>query len=329
MITENLVAPKTTLTTDFLGADRYMFEFGPRMAEAGFNRALWCENWDGGYKYSAEDVRRIDQYFASLGIQISQIHASEGEHYGQWVSPDRMERKKGLDLIRNRIEMAQDLGATVVTVHAPHHEMPWPGGPRAYQETMRRSLAELQKEAMDKGVRIGLENTDWKGPGKFDNFPAIEYALGQFGPEYVGITYDSGHGNLMRDGQGDHLGRLYVHRDRVIDTHLHDNAGEGVTKTGKYKIQGGRNHDDDQHRLTFSGTLDWNRLAETLAKSSNPVPLTSEASMKYDPDMDPMIWLGLEKRNLEVFSQMVAQKKALMRESQNPIGRVVFDATQA
>jgi sugar phosphate isomerase/epimerase len=298
------------------------------MADAGFDKALWCENWDGGYKYSRAEVRRIDKLFNKLGIQVTQIHASEGEHYGQWVSPDEKERKKGVDGIRNRIKMAQDLGADVVTVHAPHHDMPWPGGSQAYHESVKRSLGELQKDAKDAGVRIGLENTDWKGKGKFDNFPAIEYALSQFGPDYVGITYDTGHGNLMRVGQGDHIGTLDVHKDRVIDTHLHDNSGEGATNNGKFKIQEGRSQDDDQHRLIFTGTVDWSRLAEIFAKSRNRIPLTSEASMKYDPDMDPMIWLALEKKNLEIFSQMVDQKKAIIRASQNPIGHVLFEGPQ-
>ncbi len=298
--------PEPALTTDFLGSGKSIYEFAPRMADAGFERALWCENWDGGYRYSAQEVSEIDRIFTSLGIKITQLHASEGEHHGQWVSPDEAQRQKGLSLIRNRIWMAHDLGAKVVTLHAPHHEMAWPGGPQNWQEFVYKSLSELQQDAIDAGVRIGLENTDWKGKGKFDNFPAIEFALGKFGPSYVGITYDSGHGNLMKEGQGDHLGRLYIHRDRVIDTHLHDNAGEGATSIGRYKIQEGRSHDDDQHRLMFSGTVDWNRLAEVFARSSNSIPITSEASMKYDPDMDPMVWLALEKENLEAFSKIVA-----------------------
>lgn len=310
--------PQLALTTDFLGAGRSMYDFAPRMADAGFKRALWCEEWDGEYRYSALEVSRIDRLFASLGIQVTQVHASEGKYYGQWVSPNEEQRLIGVDLIRNRIKMAADLGALVVTVHAPHHEMSWPKGPQAYHDAMIKSLAELEQDARDAGVRIGLENTDWKGSGKFDNMPAIVWALSQFGEDYLGITYDSGHGNLMGIGQGDHIGVLDAHRDRIVDTHLHDNAGEGATTTGLYAIQKGRSHDDDQHRMLFTGIVDWNRLVGIFAKSTNPVPITSEASMKYDPNMDPMKWLEIERKNLDLLSQMVAQRRVIMQSVQNP-----------
>jgi len=326
----NIVIPNIAMTTDFLGAERDMHQFAPLIAESGFKNTLWCEQWDGDYKYSRAEVKKIDRLFNNLGIQVTQIHAAEGKNYGGWVSPNEKERREGVEGIRNRIKMAADLGASVVTVHAPHHEMPWPGGPRAYQESMKKSLGELQQDAMDAGVKIGLENTDWKGPGKFDNFPAIEYALSIYGPEYVGITYDTGHGNLMQIGQGDHLGRLNLHRDRIVDTHMHDNSGMGATATGKFKVQEGRSQDDDQHRMMFTGTVEWSRLAEIFAKSEGKFPHTSEASMKYDPDMNPKVWLSMEKKNLEIFSGLVEQKKAIMQAvSPNPVGHVLFQKAKA
>lgn len=298
------------LTTDFLGHGRPTDTFLNLAADSGFTNMLWCENWDGSYVYTPEEVARIDKLSASLGLSFTQIHASEGgvdvdpnkSNYGQWVSPDETERRKGVSLILNRVDMADELGAKVVTIHAQHHEMPWKGGPQAWQDSMTRSLAEIQEYIIrnNRNVRIGLENTDWSGQGKFDNFPAIEYALGKFGPEFLGITYDSGHANVL-SGQIDALER---NAHRLIDTHLHDNSGDGAAATGQFIIAPDRkNHDDDMHRTLFTGTVDVVRLANIMAQGSAPV--TSEASMKYDPELNPRVWLALEKDNLEAFSRMV------------------------
>ncbi len=299
-----------TLTTDFLGHGRPMDTFLNMAADAGFERMLWCEGWDGSKVYDAKEVTEIDRLTASLGLRITQIHASEGgvegdtekTNYGQWVSPDESERRKGVAGILNRFDMAADLGADVVTLHAPHHEMNWEGGPQAYQKAMQKSLAEINEYRLRKRIsaRLGLENTDWEGEGKFDNFPAIEFALGEFGPEFLGITYDSGHANVL-SGQIDVLER---HADRLIDTHLHDNSGKGAAATKEFILAPDRkNHDDDMHRTLFTGTVDVVRLAGIMAQGDAPV--TSEASMKYDSELNPRVWLALERDNLEAFSRMV------------------------
>ena len=51
--------------------------------------------------------------------------------------------------------------------------------------------------------------------------------------------------------------------DRLISIHLHDNDG---TK--------------DQHKLLFSGTIDWDRLARILAASAYDKPVSMEVSTR-------------------------------------------------
>jgi sugar phosphate isomerase/epimerase len=308
-IIPTLIIPKPALTTDFLGADRPIQQFAPLMADAGFEQVLWCEQWDGDFAYTHKEVATIERIFRGLNLQTRDVHATEGAYYGQWVAPDETERQKGVKLVKNRLAMAEDLGAQTIVLHAPHHEMDWKNGPTAYQDCMFRSLDELQPYAMDRNIKIALENCDWKGPGKIDNFGPIEFAMNNYPSQFIGICYDSGHGNLMRQRQGNHMGRLEKQADRIEALHLHDNKGVGEGSSGRYKIQEGRSHDDDMHRLMFSGTVEWNRLAQILGRSTYTGPMMMEASMKYDPDMDPKIWLQKAMQTGFTFSAMVASYK--------------------
>ena len=83
--------------------------------------------------------------------------------------------------------------------------------------------------------------------------------LGAYGPEFAGLCYDSGHGNLFPRG----LDRLAGLSDRLISVHLHDNQGEG-----------------DDHNLPYSGTVDWDRLMEIVGRSAYAKWVSEEVSMR-------------------------------------------------
>jgi sugar phosphate isomerase/epimerase len=74
----------------------------------------------------------------------------------------------------------------------------------------------------------------------------------------VGLCYDSGHGNKGEDGLR-HLDRL---KHRLIAVHLHDNDGTA-----------------DQHLIPFTGTVDWERLAQILSCSPYTGPVNIETMM--------------------------------------------------
>ncbi len=301
-----LSVQKPAIATDFLGTGRPIEAFAPLLADAGYDTVHWCENWDGDYAYSTEEVARIDRKFAGLGIKVNDLHATEGAFYGQWVSPDENQRKKGVDLLRNRIDMTADLGGQAVILHAPHHHLEWTSGD--YKDSMRRSLSEIEQHARDKGIKIALENTDWKPPAGFNNFPAIEFALGEFDPEFLGICYDSGHGNLFKTGQDRHMDKLDEHKDRLIAVHLHDNKGTGRSK--HYRLPQERaTQDDDMHMLMFTGTVDWYRLAKIMAESGYEGPITSESNMKNHWNTSPEAFLQEAYQRGLTFGAMVESMK--------------------
>jgi len=127
---------------------------------------------------------------------------------------------------------------------------------------LRKSLDELAGFARSHGVRIALEN---------GAFPAIAPWLAEYAPDYLGLCYDSGHGNLIPDG----LAQLDRLKDRLICVHLHDNDGTA-----------------DQHNLMFTGSVDWPALARILAQSAYTKPVSTEANMGRSQIKDETVFLA-------------------------------------
>jgi sugar phosphate isomerase/epimerase len=100
-------------------------------------------------------------------------------------------------------------------------------------------------------VRIAVENV---------TFPPIRRLFSAYGPSFLGLCYDSGHGNFVAGGGG--LDELEGLKDRLISVHLHDNNGR-----------------EDQHQIPFSGTVDWPRLASILAASAYTKCVSMESTM--------------------------------------------------
>ena len=75
----------------------------------------------------------------------------------------------------------------------------------------------------------------------------VNLGLDNYGPDYIGICYDSGHGNFLKDSG---LAWLEPRKERLIALHLHDNDGAS-----------------DQHNIPFTGRVDWDRLMRIIAES--------------------------------------------------------------
>ena len=141
-----------------------------------------------------------------------------------------------------------------------------------------RSLDDLEPFARKRGVQIALENWD------LQTFEIIEKVLKRYNPEYLGICYDSGHGNIF-EGVIDVLDRI---KERLIVVHLHDNDGK-----------------DDLHDLIFSGTLDGNRLARIIAQSSYNKCVSMEVNMNCFGSDDQKAFLKKAFMTGKVFQKMV------------------------
>ena len=246
-----------------------------RIAEAGFSHVHWCHQWNTDFVYAEPELAALEGWFRELRLTLNDVHGSVGPEKN-WGSAREHERLAGVELVQNRIELAARLGADVVIMHLAPNTTDEVGG-EAYWERMWRSFDALEPFARARGVRIAIENGD---------FDAIGRVLGRYPPDTVGLCYDSGHGNCSGDG----LDRLERVLDRLIAIHLHDNDGEG-----------------DQHKLLFSGTLDWPRLAALLARSPYAKPISMENTMAKYEGADEAEWLAQAFERGTRFAAMVLE----------------------
>ena len=219
-----------------------------RIAAAGFTHVHWCHQWNTDFIYSAAEVEYIARALRDNGLQLLNLHASNGVEKGV-ASPHEHERLAGVELVRNRLYMTARLGGEAVVLHAPEMD----------SAPFRRTLAELEREFIACGVRLAIENTG-------GNFPALLGYLRDFPPEYLGICYDNGHANLPEFAA--YLCDMPEIAPRIYAFHLHDN--DGLT---------------DQHLLPFAGTADWAEVVRLIAASPCRGNINLESNMRCSPDM--------------------------------------------
>jgi sugar phosphate isomerase/epimerase len=258
-----------SITTDYAKDTGDPSPYLRSIAKAGFSHIHWCHQWNTDFLYSRWEIEQIKKWLGEYGLQLLDLHGSAGNEKG-WASPEEYQRLSGVELVRNRIEMTASLSADVVIMHVPADPESAP---------VRRSLDELEPFCRERNVRIAIEN---------GSFEAIRRLLSECDPQYVGLCYDSGHGNTAPDG----LNHLESLKGRLISVHLHDNDGTG-----------------DQHRLLFSGTVDWNRLARIMAKSAYAKGVSMEVTMGRSGIQDEREFLKQAFETGTAFSKMIAECK--------------------
>jgi sugar phosphate isomerase/epimerase len=229
-----------SVTTDYAKDTGDPSPYLKRIGEAGFSHIHWCHQWNTDFLYSKWEIEQIDIWLKEFGLKTLDLHGSAGNEKG-WASAQEYQRLSGVELAKNRIEMTAYLGADVVIMHVP-------GDPES--SPIRKSLDELEPFARERNIRIAIEN---------GQFPAISKLLSEYSPDYLGLCYDCGHGNITGANGLDNLEKL---KDRLISVHLHDNDNSG-----------------DQHKIMFMGTVDWERLANIMARSSYKKPVSMEVTM--------------------------------------------------
>jgi len=275
-----------SMTTDYFTDTGCAEPYLRRIADAGFTHVHWCHEWCTDYAYPDDEVRQIEGWLGKCGLKLLDLHASAGMREGggsppvkDWASGTEESRCAGVELVRNRIEMAARLGGDVIIMHVPKSLT----ADALAASPVRRSLDELQPLAAKAGVRIAIENM------ANDAFGTLRALFALYAPDYLGLCYDSGHGNVGGKGL-DHLDTV---KDRLIAVHLHDNDGSG-----------------DRHDILFNGTVDWPRLAQILARSSYSKCVSSEANMRKSEIRDERLWLQKSFVACTTFARMVEAARA-------------------
>lgn len=257
-----------SVTTDYARDTGDPSPYLKRIADAGFSHIHWCHHWNTDFLYSRWEIDQIKKWLEDYGLQLLDLHGSAGREKN-WASEQEYQRLAGVELVKNRIEMTAYLSADVTIMHVP-------GDPDS--APIRKSLDELEPLARERNVRIAIEN---------GNFEAVRKLLSEYDPDYAGLCYDCGHGNMIPDGL-DHLEAI---KDRLISVHLHDNDGKS-----------------DQHKLMFSGTVNWERLARIMAISAYAKCVSMETTMGRSEIDDEGVFLAKAFETGTTFSGMIAEE---------------------
>ena len=247
-----------------------------RIADAGFDGIQWIHQWNRDFIYTKPEIRQIKKWLNDFNLKLFDLHATVGAEKS-WYSETEYEREAGVEIVKNRAEMTKELGGNVIVMHIPRLI---PENIKQWKQ-LKKSLDELEVFCSRKAIRIAVENCF------FDEFNGISELMLGYGPDYLGICYDSGHGNMGGKGL-DHLAKL---ADRLISLHLHDNNGF-----------------DDQHKPLFSGTIDWPKLAAVVSKSTYNGPLTQEASIRNSGILDANVFLRQACRDAKKLAAMIKRQ---------------------
>jgi len=246
-----------SITTDYAQDTGSPQPYLEHIAAAGFSHVHWCHQWNTDFIYSRPEIDQIARWLVSYNLHALNLHASAGVEK-DWNSSLEYERLAGIELVINRLQMTAELGADTAILHMQRQPLD-PDEVDPYWERLHRSLDALEPEARRLGVRLALENC------YDDSYLEVQRLFKEYSPDFLGFCYDCGHGNM---GRGEGLDQLEGVKHRLIAVHLHDNDGSG-----------------DQHRVPFTGTVDWPRLSSIIAASSYHGMVNLETITEY-PDFE-------------------------------------------
>jgi sugar phosphate isomerase/epimerase len=259
-----------SISTDYLSDVGNPEESLKLAGEAGFSHVHWCHQWNTDFVYTNSEIKQIKKWLDEFGLKLLDLHGSVGKEKN-WFADVEYQRLAGVELVKNRIDMTAELGGDAVVMHIPT----WNREEEALKQNvnnLRRSLDELYDYSISRNIKIAIENI----PN--DDFIVIKSLLNDYSAEFLGLCYDSGHGNI---GKCEGLKFLEQVKDRLVCIHLHDNDGES-----------------DQHKNPFYGTVNWAEVMKVIRESSYDKPLNLEVGFKNIDIEDKMDFLKLSLNNL-------------------------------
>ncbi|PCK78176.1 hypothetical protein CPT34_25980 [Rhizobium sophoriradicis] len=244
--------------------------------EAGFTHINWNPDSGSSYLLADAEIEFTCRIVAEAGLRTHSVHASNGvnpvselAHAGpapyametrkNILSPHEWQRQSGVELLKNRVDLAAALGAPNVVLHVDITDDTFrdSGTEHSFFEPLYRSLDDIEAYCMERKVQIAVE-TLVKASAK--NYHKLYARLfDRYDANFIGLCYDSGHWELVEPGK---VSVLELYGDRLLATHIHDNFGA-----------------KDDHLLPFDGRLDWNAITKAIAATSYVTPLNFETPM--------------------------------------------------
>ena len=219
----------------------------------------------------------------NFGLDFADAHAP----WGTWTDPGMpLEAWHEQVILRHRIaiRLCAQFGIDTLTFHtgsAANNIFGTDLKLGDYRNMLIRSMEELLPDAEKSGVTLALENV-WN---PLNHSRVLLEVMEYFRSPGLGLCYDSGHGNLMEKGMlfpdktcvspaWENLGiPVEWEKDLIekmtpwmVNCHLHDNNGC-----------------QDEHRLPGEGTVDWERVRNSLRQAQRLRNIQNESQPHGHP----------------------------------------------
>ena len=233
----------------------------PLLAAAGFRHIeLCCYKDTADFPWTdGRAVAELKKIANGSGVAIVSVHPPDR---GNLASEREAERNGQIDVLRRSIDLAAELGAASLSIHAGYG-LPEAEARAAALERQSDALARLEEYAAPSPVALCVETLTAR-PSDMSNADVIALARARSAAAFD-IVLDSGHAHIA----GDIDGLVELSGRRLRNLHLHDNDGRG-----------------DQHRLPGDGTTDWAPFMRGLHDGGYEGPLMLEVEMSGEPELE-------------------------------------------
>jgi sugar phosphate isomerase/epimerase len=228
-----------------------VFEMVPKIKKSKFDAVeIVLEFPNTVESFSPKERKRIQVALKESNLYAT-IHAPFS--YLDSASPNKDVRAMALAKLVETFNIAEDIGAKIVTVHAPDYRVLLSEIVDAYVETIRALWAKVKSDK----VKLAIENT-------LQNYRQFNNIISKINNREIAITYDVGHANL----NGDPVKFLeMIPAERIVNVHLHDNFGS-----------------KDEHLPIGEGNIDFSAILNTLFKQGyNGLFIIEHATWFYYP----------------------------------------------
>jgi sugar phosphate isomerase/epimerase len=209
----------------------------------------------------------LAEWLSDLGLSFHSMHAPivDAIRDGKWVGAysiavgDESRRKAAVAEIAAALKVAAGVPFKYLVVHLGIPDGQAAAANDNQPDAARRSIEEIVALASDVNVRVALEVM----PNKLSSATSICHLIEEeLDGLDVGVCLDYGHAQLMGD-LGDTIETLSGH---LWTTHVHDNDGR-----------------KDDHRVPFSGRIDWDAAIMETQKIGYDGVLMFEVADTGDP----------------------------------------------
>ncbi len=270
------------------------------IADAHFSHVEWGHDWVGEYVYSDIEIVQIKNMLSKYNLEVKSIHATEGRvkylsqndrsDFGyritdrkDYTSLNEYTRLAGVELIKNRVDLASAIGAKQIVLHMqlPYIELRENEAfNKSYWQQIFKSFDDLKTYCQPRNIKIAVENLICAPlQAQTDQFDKL---FTRYDFDFLGFCFDSGHAVLVCPD--DHLFFAKRYEERIIALHLQDTdpIAPHLMDDNLAVLK------HDKHALPFTGVVNWDKLCKIIGQSPYELPITLEIVLVTDSREEEM-----------------------------------------